>query len=258
MAPSLEAYMDRHGLRQVNPYETEYLYQEIFEHEAYLKYGIRLSNAPVIFDVGANIGLFTLFMKERFPAATIYAFEPATEPHACLVHNVSRFERGIEAFNVGLSDVNGEVDFTYYPGYSVLSGFHSDHARDSSLIIESILHFADPETVRRAEIEAMVLERLRRTTTTKCPTRTLSRILREHEVAKIDLLKIDAEHSELAILRSIHSDDWAIIDQIVVEVHDGTELSIIRSMLKSRGFDVAIDQEPALAKSGIYNIHAAR
>ncbi|WP_394838759.1 FkbM family methyltransferase [Pendulispora rubella] len=258
MASSLESYIARHGLRQVNAYETEYLYREIFEHEVYLKYSVRLPRAPVIFDVGANIGLFTLFMKERFPDATLHAFEPAGEPYACLVHNTARFEQGIETLQVGLSEENGEVDFTYYPGYSVLSGFHTDLRRDSSLVVESTLHFADPAAVRRADVEATVLPRFGRTSTMTCPTRSMSRIVRARNISRIDLLKIDAERSELAILRGIRSDDWRIIDQIVVEVHDEAELSVIRTMLKSHGFDVAIDQEPALAKSGIYNVHAAR
>ena len=52
-------------LHQINVYETEYLYKEIFEDETYLKHGIAIPEGAVVFDIGANIGLFTLFVKHR-------------------------------------------------------------------------------------------------------------------------------------------------------------------------------------------------
>jgi hypothetical protein len=40
---------------------AEYVYKEIFIEKEYLKNGIAIKNNKIIFDVGANIGLFTLF-----------------------------------------------------------------------------------------------------------------------------------------------------------------------------------------------------
>jgi amino acid adenylation domain-containing protein len=51
------------AVAQLNKNETDYLYQEIFERQAYLRHGITLHDDDCIFDVGANIGLFTLFAK---------------------------------------------------------------------------------------------------------------------------------------------------------------------------------------------------
>jgi len=44
-----------------NKNETDVLYREIFEDQTYLKHRITIIDGDCIFDVGANIGLFTLF-----------------------------------------------------------------------------------------------------------------------------------------------------------------------------------------------------
>ena len=61
---------------QMNRNETAYLYHEIFEKESYVRHGVQLPAGAVVFDVGANIGLFTLYVRERCAGARIYAFEP--------------------------------------------------------------------------------------------------------------------------------------------------------------------------------------
>src|SRR4030095_1781445 len=61
----------------LNKYETDYLYKEIFEDESYLKNGIRLEDGDTVVDIGANIGLFSLFVMSRCRNPRILAFEPA-------------------------------------------------------------------------------------------------------------------------------------------------------------------------------------
>ena len=88
--------------------------------------------------------------------------------------------------------------------------------------------------------------------------RTLSTIIREAGLARIDLLKVDAERSEIAILRGIEDGDWAKIRQMVLEVHDQAELEVAVNMLKARGFQVAVEQESQFADSGVFNCFAIR
>ena len=57
-----------------NRSETDFLYRELFEEESYFKHGIKLPAAPIVFDVGANIGLFGLAVAMARPAARLFAF----------------------------------------------------------------------------------------------------------------------------------------------------------------------------------------
>jgi hypothetical protein len=63
-------------IKHLNKAETDFVYQEIFAEQSYVQHGITLTDNACIFDVGANIGLFTLFSTQMCKDATVYAFEP--------------------------------------------------------------------------------------------------------------------------------------------------------------------------------------
>ena len=52
---------------------------------------------------------------------------------------------------------------------------------------------------------------------------TLSNIIEDNNIKKIDVLKIDAENYELQILNGIETDHWKIIQNIIVEIHGNVE-----------------------------------
>ena len=92
-----------------------------------------------------------------------------------------------------------------------------------------------------------------------CRMKTLSQVLRESRVEWIDLLKIDAEKSELDVLRGLADEDWSRIGQIVIEVHDlEGRLEAIRSLLAGKGFGVAVEQDAFLAGTPIFNLYCVR
>ena len=57
----------------VNRYETDFVYREIFIERVYSKHGIEIQPGDCVFDVGANIGLFSLFARSQAPDLRIYA-----------------------------------------------------------------------------------------------------------------------------------------------------------------------------------------
>src|SRR5262245_45229911 len=59
-----------------NRNETAFMYDEIFANKTYSNFGITVPDDACIFDVGANIGLFTLFASQLAQRTTIYSFEP--------------------------------------------------------------------------------------------------------------------------------------------------------------------------------------
>jgi acyl carrier protein len=78
-------------------------------------------------------------------------------------------------------------------------------------------------------------------------------------ITKVDLLKIDAQKSELDILVGIQPDDWVRIQQLVIEVHDtDNRLDTIFALLQRHGFRVFTEQEPLLEGTGLFYIYARR
>lgn len=68
--------------------EVPLLYQQVQE---YLKNGIELDRGDTVFDVGANIGLFSLWLYEKLHFdLNIYAFEPIPVLYEILKRNAER------------------------------------------------------------------------------------------------------------------------------------------------------------------------
>ena len=52
------------------------------------------------------------------------------------------------------------------------------------------------------------------------PMTTVSQLLIQYNITRLQLLKIDVERAELEVLRGIALNDWPKIQQMVLEVHD--------------------------------------
>ncbi|MEH2171889.1 amino acid adenylation domain-containing protein [Nostoc sp.] len=251
-------------IAHLNQYETEYLYQEIFGDRVYLKHGIVFNEDDCIIDVGANIGLFTLFAQQKSPKGTIYAFEPAPHAFDKLQTNAKLYCQNTHLFNCGLGGESREETFTFYPRSSVFSSFAADTEQDEKAIRSVIINMLqrdnslDEESLERLA-DQFLKDRLERETY-QAQLRTLSEIIEEYKIEKIDLLKLDAEKSELAILQGIQDNHWPLIKQIVMEVHDqeGSTLKQVMRLLEDKGFKFVVDEESLLHGSGLFNIYATR
>ena len=66
---------DGSPVAHLNRNETDYIYNEIFVLQAYLRHGISIREGDCIIDAGANIGLFTVFATVS-PQPQMVCFEP--------------------------------------------------------------------------------------------------------------------------------------------------------------------------------------
>jgi len=55
--------------------ELGHFYEDIFEKRVYVGNGVTLREGDIVFDVGANIGLFTLFISTNYKDVTVYRSE---------------------------------------------------------------------------------------------------------------------------------------------------------------------------------------
>jgi amino acid adenylation domain-containing protein/FkbM family methyltransferase len=236
-----------------NKNETDLLYRELFEERTYLRHGVGLRDGDCVFDVGANVGLFTLFVHESCEDAKTYSFEPIPQTFAALETNVKLYGLNARVYECGLSKQSGEATFTFYPQVSASSGMYADVREDEQVTRA----FMTNQDERLAAYADELLEGRFESRTFTCQLKTLSEVIRENEVERIDLLKLDVEKSELDVLTGIEEDDWAKIGQVVMEVHDiEGRLAAITGMLERHGFDYVLDQDAAFVNTGLYHIYA--
>lgn len=269
---------NRLQVAHLNEYETQYLYHEIFKEKTYLKHGIILEDGACVLDIGANIGLFNLFVQTQVKNATIHSFEPSPVAFDCLKKNATLYgsednpEDGrckVKLHSIGISNETKELPFTFYPTSSVFSSYCPDTEEDELAIRRIVKNTVEKSlktknNLAEDEIEAVVdqlMEGRLDVQTYPCQLRPLSDVIREENIKTIDLLKVDVEKAEWHVLCGIEDDHWQIIKQIVIEVHDreGTLLSRVVELLESKGFHLSsIEEEELLTESGLYNIYGRK
>ncbi|MFE6477070.1 amino acid adenylation domain-containing protein [Streptomyces rochei] len=248
---------------QQNKSETEFLYDEIFTHLEYLRNGITIEDGDIIFDVGANIGLFTLFAGTRAPCARIYAFEPIPPVLDSLRRNVALHGLNAKVLACGLAAEEGEETFTFYRHNTVISSSVTT-AEQAHDIVRSYLRNQQELAGEDAAAEDSLVDELvdARLDSERfvCRLRTLSEIIEEESIDRIDLLKIDVENAEYEVLKGIQPRHWPMIQQLVVELHDvDGQLNKVTSLLEGLGYDLVCEQDNRLLRdTTLYNIYARR
>lgn len=240
----------------LNQHETDFFYKQIFVDGTEFKHGIELSDGDVVFDVGANIGLFTLLLHQRNLKVRTYAFEPIPEIAVVLRTNVELYGLDAHVVHSGLSDARREVPFAFYPNSTCQSGYYPNEAQERHMLSSIIAKEAG--NFHAADLNELLAKRLD-AREVLCPVTTISDFMREQGVERIDLLKIDVEKSELDVLNGIADADWSRIRQIVIETHDlDGRLDQLVELLQSRGYSVLKEQDPSLQDTCLYNVYAIR
>ena len=247
------------------------------EVESYFADGFDVAAGDTIFDVGANIGLFSLAACARAGGGLrVFAFEPIRPLFELLRLNIDRhgFADQVEALDFGLSAEAKSVEFAFYPDAPVLSTAYPDEASDKAVmrdaVLNSIMYLDEapaalkamrwlPAGVRRRLVE-LGLDRTLRPQTAVCRLRTISDFLRERRIESIDYLKIDVERAELDVVNGIAADDWPKVRKAVVEVHDIEDrLRTVTTLLEQRGLDqLSVSRAPTLEHTNIFVVFAKR
>ncbi len=241
---------DGRVIAHLSDIQTSSIYREIFEDEVYLKHGITLSEGDCVFDIGANIGLFTLFVHQKCPNASVYSFEPIPPTFEILHTNIELYGLNAKIFNYGLSDKSETATFTFYPQAAGLSGRFSDVEEVKKVNQSVILNWLkevplDGQVDPQDELDELLNQQLQSESYT-CQLKTLSDVISEQQIEQIDLLKIDVEKSELHVINGIREDHWQKIKQIVIEVHNQELLEQITALLERQGYNLVVQEDVAV------------
>ena len=249
------------AVAELNRNETDYIYREIFELKAYVRHGLTLRDGDTVFDVGANTGLFTIFAGLAAPRARLFAFEPNPYLQPILMANTAAYAPGATILDAGLAERQRRGAFTFFPGFSLLSGLHAD-AEAEKRVVKSFLENqgsagGEEAAALAREADALLEDRFAGLAL-DVPLRTLSEVMAEQAVERIDFLKINAEKAELEVLRGLREEDWARVDQAVLEVDLAESLPAILGLLEGHGFEALVDQDPLLRRTDLCYVYAAR
>lgn len=238
--------------------------------EGYLAHGITVKADSVIFDVGANIGVMGVRMVQRYPQAQVYSFEPIPPIYEVLKANAQRHGAGrFHTFNCGVGAGPGRLKFTYYPNSPALSTSNPEQwDKDPEALVRAVKGSTQhaPPQLRWTRflpgfIHRIVAKRMRTGgIQVDCPLRTISDVVAEQKVDRIDLLKIDCEGAEWDVLMGIAPTDWPKVQQVVVEVHDTNgRADQVKALLKTHGFiKIVGEKEKALEGTELINLYAIR
>ncbi len=140
----------------------------------YHRYLQDLGENPVILDVGAHIGDFSLFMAHKIPDARILAFEPEPENFALLEENIEAngFEAQVTPLKQAISDKSGEKMRIFRHPDNL--GMHTQFPQDPLDAFDGT--FIEVDTV------------------------SLEDVFEQNSIDSCDLLKMDCEGGEYPIL----------------------------------------------------------
>jgi FkbM family methyltransferase len=152
-----------------------------------------LTDGDTFFDIGANLGWYSLNVKAAYPNSNVYSFEPIPKTYRQLVKNVelnppTPLQGGaITLFNFGFSDESGELPFYYYP--------------------EGSGNASSVNVTERQDIQTIM-----------CSVRTLDQFCRQIN-EKLDFIKCDVEGAELLVfkggIKTIEKDKPIVFSEIL-------------------------------------------
>jgi FkbM family methyltransferase len=138
----------------------------------------------VIVDVGANIGMATLWFKARWPQAQVIAVEPDPNNFALLQRNLKDIP-GVRTVQAALAPVDGAI------------GFETEGLNPSAYHIRAL----------RPGEEGV-------------PAITMATLMRQCGIDHIDLLKLDIEGAEKEVFEAPDLAWMDRVDTLAVELHD--------------------------------------
>lgn len=172
--------------------------KNIFKDHEYLVDKSYLSSLPkVVVDIGANVGLFALYMTMTQNIDVMHCFEPTPSSIKLLTHNTAGIDN-IHIHPVGLSNFKGEAFLDINPRNSGENKLVENEAGENKKIKVRIESAADA--------------------------------FKQLKLTYIDILKVDTEGCEVQILDSLKP--WlGYVGIILVEYHDEADRREIDNIL---------------------------
>jgi FkbM family methyltransferase len=249
-----------------------------------------------VLDIGANVGAFSVALAQQYRDLRLVLFEPIPATFTLLQRNAARLLTGADVtlVNAGVSAAPGRVTFHVPPESTMATAYpkprHAAAPGAEKVSLETWVR-AGLEDFRRARqirpgvaaaigralehrlLRPLVLAAILvpvgisviagrvRTKQVECELTTISAAMREYDITTVDLVKVDVEGGEWAVLEGIDEADWPHIRQLALEVHDVEDrVARMRELLEGKGFRVVVDDADWATHRlmGVHMLYASR
>lgn len=181
----------------------------------YTPEGFEIKENDVVFDVGAQIGVFSIFAAKS--NARVYAFEPVPENYRLLEENLElNTVKDITPVKKAVLGRNQTVKIILSPGHT------GGHSQFSSAFNDSYLSKNKNDYVNAEAV-------------------SLQDFIDKNKIRGIDFLKMDCEGSEYDIFFNCPDSTLEKIKKISMEYHridDKRNSSTLKSFFEKKGFEV--------------------
>lgn len=184
----------RNGIKiKLRVFSTDLIaFTHVWILEEYKQKGFEIKNNHIVIDIGAHIGLFTLYASQFCKSGKIYCFEPVPENFKLLSENLILNKiQNVIAKQCAISNKSGYVKI-----------YLNEDASGNSM------HVSGTESVQAESI-------------------SLKDVIDNNNLNRIDYLKIDCEGEEYEIINSLPVSYFDMIQNMCIEYHFADERPLL-------------------------------
>ena len=206
---------------------ARYVVDEIFTKRRYDHPGFQIRPTDNVVDIGANMGIFTLWAARQANRGKVLAIEPTSAIDALRVNIERNGLTNVVPVQAAAGRDGESFEIVTYPGFNIVNHHAGWQPRRWTKFFIWLLY-------RRYQ-SAPVIER--------ATVKSLRRMLDENGVERVNYLKCDCEGGEYEILRNLDDETFSRIDKIAVEFHEympGQHRSELIDILNRHGFAIEV------------------
>jgi FkbM family methyltransferase len=173
----------------------------------------------VVYDIGANIGVYTRVMAQWLGASQVIAFEPMTKNYELLDANIAmgRLQNRVHLCRMALSDADGEEELQI------------DDMNSGSAVLNSVSGGAASEGRRSFELPPL---------TERVKIARLDDTIERESLRPPNMMKVDTEGAEVKVLRGARSTLTTHRPRLAIALHGEDKAHDTVALLRELGYIV--------------------
>jgi FkbM family methyltransferase len=210
-----------------SPFDCLYInYKQMFYENIYGH--LQIDNLNTVLDIGANVGLFSLYMANR-GSKKIYAFEPTRKAFDQLSKVLGNNDK-FTLIKKAIFNTNGKLKIKSVQDNSTISGFMKE------------AHEYTGNNVTEEEVDVI----------------TLNSFYTSENIKNIDLIKIDIEGAEYEVIAGLRDQEIVKCPRYIIEYHLGNKknvFDIVNRFTKLNYKIINIEDPKFLNETGFFYAH---